>query len=208
MTSASKRAALRAELRVLYSQLKDLEKPRAFHLGKGDEYRSPYLTSFYDAFSTEDGYIHLAMEYMDGGSLQHRLDSPDVQASGMANPSVLRQVALGVTSGLAHLHSRSLIHRDIKPANVLLSAAGNVKVADFGVAKDLSSGKNLADTFVGTFLYMAPERIEGEEYGAPADVWGLGMTLLAQTLGRYARERASEASAKKECPAAADAGKR
>jgi serine/threonine protein kinase len=180
MTSAAKRASARSELRVLYSQLADLQTPTTFTLGRDDEFQSENIVSFFDAFSTENGYIHVVMEYMNGGSL-----AGVVSKGSCLNMAVLANVARGVTKALAFLHEKKMIHRDVKPANVLLSVDGAVKLTDFGVSRDLASGSNKAETFVGTFSYMSPERIRGDDYDSSADVWGLGMTLLAIALGRF-----------------------
>ena len=184
MASASKRATLKKELKVLYTQLQGLagDKPNEEYVEmlENKAYRSNHVVSFFDAYSTEDGFANVVMEFMNGGSLQDLIDK-----GGSKNEAVIRNVALGMLRGLEELHKNKFLHRDMKPANVLLGTNGKVKVADFGVAKDLASSKDLAQTFIGTFLYMSPERINGDDYGSTADIWGLGMTLLATFLGKF-----------------------
>lgn len=90
-----------------------------------------------------------------------------------------------MTSGLKFLHDLRVIHRDLKPSNALISAAGRVKLADFGLARTLDFGHSLADSFVGTFDYMSPERLTGEAYSLLSDIWSLGITLFTVGVGRH-----------------------
>ncbi len=84
------------------------------------------------------------------------------------------------------------MHRDIKPSNVLVNSRGSIKLCDFGVSGELVN--SIADTFVGTSTYMAPERIQGAKYSVKSDVWSVGLTLMELAIGRFPFD-ASESAA-------------
>lgn len=98
---------------------------------------------------------------------------------------VVASVAIHVLRGLAYLHGQlRVIHRDIKPSNLLLTSRGVVKIADFGVSGQVGNTKACAMTWVGTMVYMSPERIQGQQYSFDSDIWSLGLVLCECLLGR------------------------
>ena len=103
---------------------------------------------------------------------------------GPIRVDVLGKIAEAVLGGLTYLYSaHRIMHRDIKPSNILVNSRGQIKLCDFGVSSELEN--SVADTFVGTGTYMAPERIQGSPYTVKSDVWSVGLTLMELAIGRF-----------------------
>ncbi|KAI4164224.1 MAG: hypothetical protein LQ342_002189 [Letrouitia transgressa] len=152
------------------------------------ECTSPYIVTFYGAFLHVSGDVIMCMEYMDCGSLDRI--SKDF---GPVRVDVLGKIAQAILGGLNYLfETHRIMHRDIKPSNVLISSRGHIKLCDFGVSRELVN--SIADTFVGTSTYMAPERIQGAKYSIKSDVWSVGLTLMELAIGRFPFD-ASDAAA-------------
>lgn len=88
-----------------------------------------------------------------------------------SDEEVLSDIAEQVLHGLQFLHDNRQMHRDLKPGNILLNCKGQVKLADFGISRALDGTAGFANSFVGTVTYMSPERIVGENYSYPSDIW-------------------------------------
>ena len=97
---------------------------------------------------------------------------------------VLGKIAEAVLGGLTYLYrEHRIMHRDIKPSNILVNSRGHIKICDFGVSSELEG--SVAETFVGTGTYMAPERIQGSPYTVKSDVWSVGLTLHELAIGKF-----------------------
>lgn len=99
---------------------------------------------------------------------------------GALNENVSGKYCRQALEGLAYLHKNVIVHRDIKGANILRDSNGNVKLADFGTSKRLQTICSFSGlkTVTGTPYWMAPEVINGENYGRKADIWSLGCTVV------------------------------
>jgi serine/threonine protein kinase len=127
------------------------------------------------------GCRYIVLEQAVGGSLAQRL------ASGPLVPTEVAQLAVDLGGGLAHAHAHGLVHRDVKPANVLLDGSGHAQLADFGIAQLVGAETLTATgTGIGTPAYIAPEQLRGDDVGAAADVYSLGLVLLEAATGRRA----------------------
>lgn len=150
----------------------------------------PGIATIFD-FDTQEGIDFLVMEHVPGGTLLDR---------GLAGPIAvdeLVRIGAEIAEALADAHARGVLHRDLKPANVMLTASGQAKILDFGIAR-LLTGSRTASALtqpgmaVGSLPYMAPEQLLGEAEDVRTDLYGVGVTLYELATGRrpFLKERA------------------
>lgn len=132
-----------------------------------------------------DGVHYIAQEYVRGQNLRQYLSRYGAVESVMA-VNVLRQTAMALKKAAAN--DPVVVHRDIKPENIMISTSGEVKVADFGLARisDPSSNQELTQIGItmGTPLYMSPEQVEGQKVDPRSDIYSLGITLYHMLAGK------------------------
>ena len=168
---------------------------------------SPFVAGYRTSF-LRGHKLWIVMEYLGGGSCLDLVNQYPPFASNrheaLANvPTANLQLKPGpfgeyyiaiicreLLLGLDYLHREGKIHRDVKAANVLLSSTGKVKLADFGVAAQLTNLKSQRNTLVGTPFWMAPEVIQQAGHEFKADIWSLGITAMELANGEppHARE--------------------
>ena len=132
----------------------------------------------------EDDAVYLVMEYVDGATLAQL-----VQRGGPLRPERAAGIALQLLSILEAAHSLGIVHRDIKPSNIMVTANGQVKLTDFGIAHMVGGTRLTGSGVIGTPAYMAPEQIQGLEITPAVDLWALGATLFDVVEGRNPFDR-------------------
>ena len=195
-------------IKVLHSHLSDTPelKERFDREAKTiSSLQHPNICALFDV-GHEDGVDFLVMEYLEGETLADRL------RNGVLPTEDVLKLGLQITQALDNAHKQGIVHRDLKPGNIMITKAG-VKLLDFGLAKtvqrqvsptssitELVTEQHTSDpltaegTLLGTFQYMAPEQLEGQEADARSDIFALGAVLYEMATGRKAFSGKSQAS--------------
>ena len=143
----------------------------------------PNIACVFDVGRDAQGRHFMAMEYLEGETLKDRL-----KRDGPLPSLDAAELVLALAKAVDYAHQQGILHRDLKPSNVLVTHAGEPKLLDFGLAKNLEQSQGLTKTgeVMGTPAYMPPEQASGakHEIGPHSDVWGLGATLYTLVCGR------------------------
>ena len=163
-------------------EVEDIQREISYLMQCSSPFVTKYLGCWLDPGSTR---LAIAMEYMAGGSVADLISDA---FGGPLPESACAVVCRDLLYALDYLHGEGKIHRDVKCANVLLTGAGEIRLADFGVAGTLPQtlGGNKRRTFTGTPFWMAPEVIQAHEsdgYNSKCDIWSLGITAMEAANG-------------------------
>jgi serine/threonine-protein kinase len=137
----------------------------------------PNIITVYD-FGEDNGVLYLAMEFLEGKSLEKI-----VQEQTVLPIETILPIYDQVCSALDHAHRNKIVHRDIKPANIMILQNGLVKVTDFGIAKMMAMGMTQAGQILGTPNYMSPEQVKGRQIDGRSDIFALGVILYELSTG-------------------------
>ena len=140
---------------------------------------SPHVVRIHD-IAQQDGRWFISMDFVDGQSLERRMDEVGKLAADEA-----LSITRGLLEGLAAAHQRGVVHRDLKPANVLLDKAGQAYITDFGVARSLGAtgGMTQSGVVFGTPEYLSPEQARGEKVDGRSDLYATGLILYEMLSG-------------------------
>ena len=139
----------------------------------------PNIVQIYD-IGEEEGIHYFAMEYVDGKDI-----SQLVKEKGKLPICEIAEIGIQTTKALCASHNAQIVHRDIKPGNIMVTAKGNVKVTDFGLARATTTTTQLttAGMIVGTPTYMSPEQAEGKQVDIRSDIYSLGVVMYELLTG-------------------------
>lgn len=138
----------------------------------------PNIATVHEIRETEAGQLVLVMAYYRGRTLKERI------AAGVLPVAEALDVGIQIARGLSAAHAHGIIHCDVKPSNVLITAAGVVKIVDFGIARSREAETAPGVGAAGTAPYMSPEQTRGGPVDARTDLWALGVVLYEALTGK------------------------
>jgi len=173
-----KRLGRKVAIKSLHNKLITDDTHKARFIGEAkllSQLNHTRVVTLYDYLANDDGF-HLVMEYVEGTALDDYIRN----VSGPIQELRAIEIFIQVLEGIKYIHNKNVVHRDIKPSNILLDKNDDIKLLDFGIAKNYESNPNL--TVVGkgvggTPMYMSPEHVSNAEINIKSDIYSLGVVL-------------------------------
>ncbi len=150
----------------------------------------PNICAVYDV-NEADSLTYIVMQYIEGETLAEQMERQPLELS------TALAIAEQAAEGLAEAHTHGIVHRDLKPQNMMITPRGQLKILDFGLAKQMRSSDSVdfeaptatllstPGNIIGTMPYMSPEQLQGEPVDASSDIFSLGVTLYEMLAGKH-----------------------
>jgi len=137
--------------------------------------RHPYIVTYRESFM-DKRCLCIVMDYADGGDIYKKIAQQKKLGKGFPEDQILDWF-VQTCLAMKHVHDRKILHRDLKTQNIFLTAKGDVKIGDFGIARVLQHTYDCAKTAIGTPYYLSPEICQEKPYNQKSDIWSLGCIL-------------------------------
>ena len=157
------------------------------------KFECKYIVKYYDCEKVNDKF-YILMEYCDGTNLENFIEEFR-QKNQLIKEDILYKIIKQICLGIKEIHNKNIVHRDLKPSNIFMNSKMDIKIGDFGIAKQLEAYQEYNNTIYrsGSKGYMPPEITDNGIYNNKADIYSLGCIIYELfTLGNYSKDKFSQ----------------